>query len=414
MPSGQTCLALCLWFACQSSHGQNARFSLTKVHVSQAAAVLQDFTGQPVVLASDVTGSITLSSSKPLDRREALDLFAAALKAQGLMLHPTGDEIRVTRAPSFSPRRARESDAVHETRIFTLQHLGVAEVSPAVRALLSPHGTISAKNSNTLIVSDKYTELLKITRYMMAADSAKDRPSTQSECARLQDAAGLLLQHFSAGSSRTGLDSAPDERWVRQLHGLNQALENGAGCENNAPSAKALEHSPVRAGGPELLNQTSRRIRQETLTDGTFVPQMKSAVLPGPLQDVTVSSDDATSRELGFALEGWRLAWSRRDLSAYLEFYDPHFLPAGESTRDDWKKKRRAAFARAAEVTIDVADLSINLAGVNQATMVFTQTYRSKHYRDVATKTLQWVYVEGRWLIARESAVKARSGAERG
>ncbi len=412
MLAGRRCWTLwLLLLGCQSSHGQEARFNLSNVNVSQAAAVFQEFTGQAIVLASDVSGAINVFSSTPLSKREALVLFATALKEKGMTLHHAAGEIMVTRMTSFSPRTAREWDGVIETRIFTLQHLGVAEVSPAVRALLSPHGAISARNNSTLIVSDKYSALLGVTQYLMAADSAKERSSTQLECSRILDAAGLLQRHFSVSPSRIGLDAASDMLWGRQLHALILALENGAGCENDANSEKELKKRPP-GGGLEQLNQATLLTAHERPTEGAVVQEAKNSIQPGLRQDMTGASDDATNRALGIALENWRQAWSRRDLTAYFDFYAPHFLPPNESSLDAWKKKRKLALARAVEVSIDITDFSLNLSGATQATMVFTQTYRSKHYRDVATKTLQWVYVEGRWLIARESVVKDRSGAE--
>lgn len=408
-PAGRRRWTLCLLLlGCQSSHGQEARFNLTNVNISQAAAVLQDFTGQAVVLASDVTGSITLFSTIPLEKREALVLFASALKTQGLTLHSVSGEIVVTRTTSLAPRSTREGDGAMETRIFTLQHLGVAEVSPAVRGLLSPHGAISARNNTTLIVSDKYSALLGVTQYLMAADRARERSSTQLECSRVLDAAGLLQRHFAVSPSRRGLDAASDLLWGRQLDALILALEDGAGCENDVDSAKSLRRRPPRLSASEQPNQATLLTTYEPPTEGAVVQESKSAVQPEPRQDMTAPPDDATSRALGIALDNWRQAWLRRDLTAYFGFYASHFLPANESSVDAWKRTRKSALARAVDVSIDITDLSLKLSGATQATMVFTQTYRSKHYRDVATKTLQWVYVEGRWLIARESVVKGK------
>jgi len=412
--TGRRRWALCLLLlSCQSSHAQEARFNLTNLNVSQAAAVLQDFTGQAVVLSSDVAGSITLFSSKPLDKREALVLFANALRAQGLTLHSAAGEIMVARSTSLSPRTARERDSTIETRIFTFQHLGVAEVSPAVRALLSPQGAISAKNNNTLFVSDRYSELLGITQYLMAANSAKERSSAQLECKRVLDAAGVLQRDLAGSLSKKGLDAASNELLGKQLHALVQALEDGVGCEKEAPSTTTLEKRAPRVSVPDLLNQATRPHAPEPHSEGLMVPKVKTAIEQPALRlDMTALPDDATIRALWIALENWRQAWASRDLTAYFSLYAPHFLPASESNSDVWKKKRKAVLARAVDVSIDITDLALTFPEATHATMVFTQTYRAKNYRDIVTKTLQWINVEGRWLIARESVVNRGSGAE--
>jgi outer membrane protein, adhesin transport system len=104
------------------------------------------------------------------------------------------------------------------------------------------------------------------------------------------------------------------------------------------------------------------------------------------------SPDDANYSEVRQALQNWRAAWAKRDVDAYLQFYAPNFVPPTGGDRESWK--------------------AVTLNDATHATMVFRQTYRSASYRDVVTKTLQWVKLGDRWLIVRESSASPVSAGQ--
>ena len=403
----QRCLLGMLLLVCQNIYGQDVSFNLTNVNIVQAAAVLQDFTGQTVVMASNVQGAVTLFSSKALNKREAMVLFTAALRAQGLTLHSDAGELKITRANSLALLTDRERDSASATRIFVLQHLGVAEVSPGVRALLSRQGVVSAKDNNTLIVSDKNSELLKITQYLMATDRAKELSPEQLECVRVLDAASALQRYLVARSNKNLQGPVLNELWRQQLHALLQALKDGTVCASVAHLATLVEQRSLVISTTEL-NQVTKRSASDNPVESALVQNAKLAIQSSKTVSTTdISLDNATRSELRAELEQWREAWSRRDVTAYFESYASYFFPSNELHLNTWKKNRKQALRRAVKIFVDIADLSITLSDSTHATMVFTQTYSSNSYRDVMVKSLQWVRAEGRWLITRESVVKS-------
>jgi adhesin transport system outer membrane protein len=108
--------------------------------------------------------------------------------------------------------------------------------------------------------------------------------------------------------------------------------------------------------------------------------------------------------ELRQALEGWRTAWSKREVDAYLAFYAPGFVPPTGGGRDAWTEKRKAVLGGTADISVEISDLTVTLPDATHAVTVFKQTYRSPNYRDVVIKTLQWAREGDRWLIMRESS----------
>ena len=123
-------------------------------------------------------------------------------------------------------------------------------------------------------------------------------------------------------------------------------------------------------------------------------------------------AEAAAGEEVKTALEAWRAAWSRRDAEAYVGFYAPAFVPSSGGDREAWRENRKSVMKRALDISVEVTELAVALPDATHATTTFKQTYRSDRYRDVVTKTLQWVRVGERWMITREISVTPRAGIQ--
>ena len=108
--------------------------------------------------------------------------------------------------------------------------------------------------------------------------------------------------------------------------------------------------------------------------------------------------------ELRRALQSWRSALTQRNAEAYISSYAPDFAPDTGDDTNAWKEKSRAFLARSSNVVVEIEDLSVTLTEVTRPSMIFKQTYRSLNDRTAVIKTLHWVRVGDRWLIARESS----------
>lgn len=169
----------------------------------------------------------------------------------------------------------------------------------------------------------------------------------------------------------------------------------------------ALANARERAAQQALASAPAARpALQPTPSAAAQKPTPVAAPVPAAVPEAGSSS------EISNALEGWRAAWSKRDVEAYLGFYAPGFVPSNDGDRDAWKEKRRAVLARAVDISVEVSDLSVAMPDVTHATATFRQTYRSVNYRDVVTKILQWERVGDRWLIVRESSVTPVQGIQ--
>lgn len=160
------------------------------------------------------------------------------------------------------------------------------------------------------------------------------------------------------------------------------------GAANSSELRLALESQTA------LLNARERAAQQ--------VNRQASAVAARPADSV---AEAAGGEEVKTALEAWRAAWSRRDVEAYMGFYAPAFVPSTGGDREAWKERRKAVMTRAVDISVEVTELTVAMPDATHATTTFKQTYRSANYRDVVTKTVQWVRVGDRWLINRENSV---------
>ncbi|WP_372828492.1 TolC family outer membrane protein [Polaromonas sp.] len=177
-------------------------------------------------------------------------------------------------------------------------------------------------------------------------------------------------------------------------------------------TAPARPVSPPAVSAPALAAPAASPVPAPATLVPLPAPAPAPAPAPTPTPTPVSSPDNADYTELRLALQSWRAAWSKSDVDAYLGFYAPNFVPSIGGDRETWKERRKAALARAADISVEIADLTVSLSDATNATMVFRQTYRSANYRDVVTKTLQWVKSGDRWLIVRESSATPVSAGQ--
>ena len=115
------------------------------------------------------------------------------------------------------------------------------------------------------------------------------------------------------------------------------------------------------------------------------------------------AATDASVQEVGLALKAWAAAWKDRQINAYLGAYAPDFVPASGGGREAWAAKRKQILGRAGEISLDLANIKIEMRDTQHATTSFAQSYKAASFSDTVSKTIEWVRVNGKWLIARET-----------
>ena len=139
------------------------------------------------------------------------------------------------------------------------------------------------------------------------------------------------------------------------------------------------------------------------------VPQTERAASPeapvsngrvlSPTTTAAVPDDGAQQRTTA-----WAAAWSARDIAKYLDFYAPGFRPEGGATRENWVRQREQRIGKAADIRVELRDVTVKMEAPDRAAVSFRQNYFSGTYSDVSDKTLEWQRIDGKWLIVRETA----------
>jgi tetratricopeptide (TPR) repeat protein len=132
-----------------------------------------------------------------------------------------------------------------------------------------------------------------------------------------------------------------------------------------------------------------------TTTPATSTAAAAAAATPAP-----ASGSNAAPLA---ALDAWALAWSSRNVDAYLAAYAPDFQPDGGLSRSDWANQRRARIAKPKSITVHLIDPEVETIDAQHVRVVFTQDYQSDTIADKITKSIDMRDVGGSWKIVRET-----------
>ena len=142
------------------------RFSinLVDVPIRQAAeAILGDTLGLNYAVAEDVSGAVTVQTSRPLSRADLYDIFDEVLSLTDLAIERTDESVVIVRAADamagfrLANARAPVGAAII---VMPLRFVGVAEMRRILEPIVSPTMTISENvNRNILFVSGQTREV---------------------------------------------------------------------------------------------------------------------------------------------------------------------------------------------------------------------------------------------------------------
>ena len=219
-------------------------------------------------------------------------------------------------------------------------------------------------------------------------DESDFRPPTEPQSSAHSGVAalwaGALVSVIGAGGliwHMMGSDNAPDTK--------NPVVLN--------PKTSAIVSPDVAQPVSAALAVAASAAVPASASASASAPATEAEAVPAAAM---VPDESDSARDL---IEHWRQAWVARDVSAYLGFYSPNFLPPRGQSLADWKAARRKALSRPAGIEIKITALRIERLTDDQVKVVFLQDYSSGSYREVAQpKTLLLVRSGSQWQIAGE------------
>ena len=114
------------------------------------------------------------------------------------------------------------------------------------------------------------------------------------------------------------------------------------------------------------------------------------------------SASDASATPVSQRLLDWVGAWTAKDATRYLSFYDPKFQPTGVS-RAVWFANRTKLLRKEGAVDLKIANVQRRSVSADTVETKFEQHYASKDFTDKTQKTLTWKRRGNEWYIVKES-----------
>jgi general secretion pathway protein D len=145
---------------------------ILNVQGADIRAFIQDIartTGRTFIVDPAVTGTVTVTSDRPLTRAEVYDVFLSTLRANGLVVIPTSSgAYRIAPAQGAAQGPATAGAERFGTEVFVLKNIDAASAAETIRPLVGPQGQVLANpTSNTIVVAD-FADNLRRVRQLVA------------------------------------------------------------------------------------------------------------------------------------------------------------------------------------------------------------------------------------------------------
>jgi general secretion pathway protein D len=130
-------------------------------------AFIQDvarMTGRTFIVDPAVTGTVSVTSDRPLSRAQLFEVFLSTLRANGLVVTPTSSgAYRISPAQGAAQGPATVGSERFATEVFQLRHIDAASAAETIRPLVGPQGQVLPNaGANSVVVADFADNLSRI------------------------------------------------------------------------------------------------------------------------------------------------------------------------------------------------------------------------------------------------------------
>jgi general secretion pathway protein D len=212
-----------------STNQDDIQLSFQGANIDMVVQWLAQTTGKTVVKHPQVQCQLTITSSKKVSQREAINIVYRALALEGftaiessksILIVPEGKEPRMTPEVVDNSQKKIPEGRERLTKVFSLSHVQAATLKEKVQTALSDKATVTLdEHANQIIISDYNDNLRVAAELIQALDT--DRPqdvAVRVLALKHMSAPDLakeltpLYQKMSSKSSEGTVDVAADER----------------------------------------------------------------------------------------------------------------------------------------------------------------------------------------------------------
>lgn len=210
--------------------------------------------------------------------------------------------------------------------------------------------------------------------------------------ARTHAAASSLVAALGLTRAGTNEDEIAEGRYW-------QAGEDAASrCPMSATDLALTPKSELDARARQQGGPAMAPIAAATVPAVSALPGTRSVPAAATASPMESSATTPVSQRL----LDWVGAWTAKDVTRYLSFYDPKFQPTGVP-RAVWFANRTKLLKKDGEVELKIANVQRRTVSADTVETKFEQHYSSKDFKDKSQKTLTWKRRGADWYIVKES-----------
>jgi general secretion pathway protein D len=152
-----------------------AQTQTLNVQGADIRAFIQDVarsTGRTFIVDPGVTGTVTVTSDRPLGRAQLFEVFLSTLRANGLVVTPTASgAYRISPAQGAAQGPATVGSERFSTEVFQLRNIDAASAAETIRPLVGAQGQVLANpGANSVVVADFADNLSRIRALIARID----------------------------------------------------------------------------------------------------------------------------------------------------------------------------------------------------------------------------------------------------
>ena len=270
-----------------ASDSDEIQLSLQGANVDMVVQWLAQNTGKTVIKHPRVQCQLTITSSKKLTKREAINLVYRALSLEGftatesstaILLTPEGNEPKMSPELVDASRKDIPEGRQRLVKIFPLQHMQAVEMKERLRGVLSDKGSLETDERVNQLIATDYNENLKLMAELIREFDVADSdaalqifPLKYADADEVANLIGLILNVTApsgGGATKTsaspGPSSSPPPPSVPGMMGVGMDMPGGGGPpqrSSGGSSPAAGIGSPISAPQVRLWpDRTSNRL----------------------------------------------------------------------------------------------------------------------------------------------------------
>lgn len=289
---------------------QAAARQTLNVQGADIRAFIQDVartTGRTFIVDPAVTGTVTVSSQRPLSQAQLFEVFLSTLRANGLVVTPTASgAYRISPAQGAAQGPSSVGAERFATEVFTLRHIGAASAAETIRPLVGAQGQVLPNAvGNSVVVADFADNLGRIRALIARIDVDRSsfevvtlRHSSAREIAQVIDEVlappggqpGQGMVSVTPVLSSNSVILRGDPQAVARVRGLIDDLD-GRALSSDDVKVVFLEHANAEQLLPVLQQLVGQPVTAATATatasaqggegSGQAAPAAAPAPVPG-------------------------------------------------------------------------------------------------------------------------------------